>query len=148
MNTSNVLMLMVASLALAACSGGEKTAAPKTEAPAPAVVQVTDVSLLTGDADAGRVGFGQCRSCHAVEAGANRVGPSLHGVVGRTVGTEPGYRYSTAMAAAGGVWDDQHLFDYLEKPREVIPGTKMTYVGIKDAQRRADIIAYLKTQAG
>lgn len=145
MKTSNILMLTAAGLALAACSGGDKPAAPKVETPA---IQVANVSELTGDAEAGRVGFGQCRSCHTVEAGVNRVGPSMHGVVGRAVGTEPGYRYSTAMAAAGGVWDDQHLFDYLEKPREVIPGTKMTYLGIKDAQRRADIIAYLKTLAG
>ncbi len=148
MKTSNVLMLAVAGLVLAACSGGDEASAPRTAAPATPVVQITDVSLLTGDAEAGRVGFSQCRSCHTVEAGVNRVGPSMHGVVGRAVGTEPGYRYSTAMAAAGGVWDDQHLYDYLEKPREVIPGTKMTYVGIKDGQRRADIIAYLKTQAG
>ena len=76
------------------------------------------------------------------------VGPSLHGVVGRAVGKVEGYRYSTAMAQAGGVWDEQHLYDFLEKPREVIPGTKMTFVGIKDGQRRADLIAYLKTQAG
>lgn len=145
MKTSKILMLTVAGLVLGACSGGEKAAPKQAAESAPEAVQVTDVSLLTGDAEAGRVGFGQCRSCHAIEAGMNRVGPSMHGVVGRAVGTEPGYRYSTAMAVAGGVWDDQHLFDYLEKPREVIPGTKMTYVGIKDAQRRADIIAYLKT---
>lgn len=149
MKTSNVLMLAVAGLVLAACSGGDEPSAPKAAAaPAEPVVQVTDVSLLTGDAEAGRVGFAQCRSCHTVEAGVNRVGPSMHGVVGRAVGTAPDYRYSTSMAAVGGVWDDQHLFDFLAKPREVVPGTKMTYVGIKDAQRRADIIAYLKTQAG
>ena len=142
MNTLKVPMLLGASL-LAACSG-EPARPDKPEAP---VVQVADVTQLTGDVEAGRVAFGQCRSCHAVEAGVNRVGPSLHGVVGRPVGHEEGYRYSTAMAAAGGVWDDQRLYDYLENPREHIVGTKMTFPGIKDGQRRADIIAYLKTQA-
>lgn len=142
MNTSKVLMLLGASL-LAACSG-EPARPDKPEAP---VVQITDVTQLTGDAEAGRVAFGQCRSCHTVEAGVNRVGPSLHAIVGRPVGTVADYRYSTAMAAVGGVWDEQHLYDFLEKPREVVPGTKMTFPGIKDGQRRADIIAYLKTPA-
>ncbi|WP_428151967.1 c-type cytochrome [Brevundimonas sp.] len=143
MTTLKVLTLLGASL-LAACSG-EPPRPDKPEAP---VVQVADVTQLTGDVEAGRVGFGQCRSCHTVEAGVNRVGPSLHGVVGRPVGHEPDYRYSTAMAAAGGTWDEQRLYDFLEKPREHIVGTKMTFPGIKDGQRRADIIAWLKTQAG
>lgn len=142
MNRLQVLMLLGASL-LAACSG-EPARPDKPEAP---VVQVADVTRLTGDAEAGRIGFGQCRSCHAVEAGVNRVGPSLHAIVGRPVGTVADYRYSAAMAAAGGAWDEQRLYDFLENPREHLPGTKMTFVGIKDGQRRADIIAYLKTQA-
>ena len=142
MTTLKVLMLLGASL-LAACSG-EPARPDKPEAP---VVQVADITQLTGDVEAGRVGFGQCRSCHTVEAGVNRVGPSVHGVVGRPVGHEEGYRYSTAMAATGGVWDEQRLYDFLEAPREHIVGTKMTFPGIRDGQRRADIIAYLKTQA-
>ncbi len=145
MNAFKILPPALVALSLAACSGGgeDKTPAKTT----PPVVEVADIGQLTGDAEAGRIAFGQCRSCHAIEAGVNRVGPSLHGVVGRTVGTEDGYRYSTAMAAAGGVWDEQHLYDFLHKPREVVPGTKMTFVGIKDGQRRADLVAYLKTQA-
>ena len=143
MTLLKVLTITALGLAAAACSGGDKPA-PKPETPA---IQVANISELTGDAAAGRIEFNQCRSCHTVEAGMNRVGPSLHGIVGRTVGTEDGYRYSTAMAAAGGVWDEQHLYVFLEKPRDVIPGTKMTYLGIKDSQRRADLIAYLKTQA-
>lgn len=143
MTALKVLTPALAALMLVACSG-EPPRPDKPEAP---VVQVADVSQLTGDVEAGRVAFGQCRSCHTVEAGVNRVGPSLHGVVGRPVGHEEGYRYSTAMAAAGGVWDEQHLYNFLEKPRDVVPGTKMTFVGIKDGQRRADLIAYLKTQA-
>jgi cytochrome c len=142
MNMLKVLILLGASL-LAACSG-EAPRPDKAEAP---VIQVADVTQLTGDAEAGRTGFGQCRSCHTVEAGVNRVGPSLHAIVGRPVGTVADYRYSTAMAAAGGSWDEQRLYDFLEHPREHVPGTKMTFPGIKDGQRRADIIAYLKTQA-
>ena len=143
MTALKVLMPALALLVLAACSG-EPARPDKPEVP---VVQVADVTQLTGDVEAGRVAFGQCRSCHTVEAGVNRVGPSLHAIVGRPVGTVADYRYSTAMAAVGGVWDEQHLYDFLEKPREVVPGTKMTFPGIKDGQRRADLIAYLKTQA-
>ena len=126
MTLLKVLIPLGASLLVAACSGGSDTAPASDKAKAEPVVQVADVT---------------------VEAGVNRVGPSLHGVVGRPVGHEPDYRYSTAMAEAGGVWDEQHLYDFLMKPRDVVPGTKMTFVGIKDGQRRADIIAYLKTQA-
>ena len=143
MTTLKALPPLLAALLLAACSG-EPPKPAKPEAP---VVEIADVTQLTGDAEAGRVAFGQCRSCHTVEAGVHRVGPSLHGIVGRPVGHEAEYRYSTAMAAAGGVWDEQHLYDFLHKPREVVPGTKMTFAGIKDGQRRADLIAYLKTQA-
>lgn len=145
MTALKALTPALAALMLVACSGGGDDKAPsRTEAP---VIQVADVSQLTGDVEAGRIAFGQCRSCHTVEAGVNRVGPNLHGIVGRPVGHEAGYRYSTAMAAAGGVWDEQHLYDFLGKPREVVPGTKMTFLGIKDGQRRADLIAYLRTQA-
>ena len=143
MTALKVLTPALVALTLAACSG-EPARPDKPEVP---VVQVADVSQLTGDVEAGRVAFGQCRSCHTVEAGVNRVGPSLHAIVGRPVGTVADYRYSTAMAAVGGIWDEQHLYEFLEKPREVVPGTKMTFPGIKDGQRRADLIAYLKTQA-
>ena len=143
MTALKVLTPALVALTLAACSG--EPARP--DKPEPPVVQVADVSQLTGDVEAGRVAFGQCRFCNTVEAGVNRVGPSLHAIVGRPVGTVADYRYSTAMAAVGGVWDEQHLYDFLEKPREVVPGTKMTFPGIKDGQRRADLIAYLKTQA-
>ena len=141
MNVLKVVILLGVGLT-SACSG-EPARPDKPETP---VVQVADVTRLIGDGEAGRVAFGQCRSCHTVEAGMNRVGPSLHAIVGRPVGTVADYRYSTAMAAAGGVWDEQRLYDFLEKPRDHIVGTKMTFVGIKDGQRRADLIAYLKTQ--
>ncbi len=73
----------------------------------------------------------------------NRVGPSLHGIIGRTAGTVAGYNYSTANKNSGAVWDEATLFAYLENPRAYIPGTKMAFVGLRDAQQRADIIAYL-----
>lgn len=141
---------LAGALLLAACSDEptsnreSTTATSATDLPSP--VEIKDVAQLKGDAEAGRVAFSQCRSCHTLEAGVHRVGPSLHGVVGRPIGKAADYRYSAAMAAAGGQWDDQTLFDFLETPREHIPGNKMSFVGVRDDQRRADLIAYLKTE--
>ncbi len=73
------------------------------------------------------------------------VGPSLFGIVGRETGSVAGYSYSTGNKNAHLTWDDATLNKYLESPRDVVPGTKMTYGGLKDPTKRADLIAYLAT---
>jgi cytochrome c len=105
----------------------------------------TKFASFTGAAAAGEKVFAACKTCHAGEAGKNMVGPSLHAIQGRTSGQVPGYTYSTANKNSGIVWTNEKLFQYLENPQRVIPGTKMTYTGVKDAQKRADLIAYLDT---
>lgn len=87
----------------------------------------------------------QCSTCHAVVAERNVIGPSLFGVVGRKAGTVPNFHYSAANKASGETWDAGSLDKYLTAPRQVVPGTTMTYPGVKDAQKRADLIAYLAT---
>lgn len=87
----------------------------------------------------------QCSACHSPAAGRNMVGPSLFGVVGRTTGEVPGFHYSAPNKAAALVLDPAALDRYLTNPRGVIPGTFMTYAGLKDAAKRADLIAYLET---
>ena len=72
------------------------------------------------------------------------MGPSLHGVFGRTAGTEEGFKYSDAMKESGIVWSEETLDVYLTKPKDMVPGTRMAFPGLKDEQDRADIIAYLK----
>ena len=101
---------------------------------------------LTGDAAKGEAVFVQCRTCHVTDAGVNRMGPTLHAVVGREAGKVPGYAYSPANANSGGTWTAEKLFEYLEDPQRVLPGTKMAFAGIKDPQKRADLIAWLATQ--
>ena len=99
-----------------------------------------------GDAEAGaRVFRTQCGACHVVEAGKNRVGPSMFGIVGRVSGTVEGFRYSAANKDAHLTWTPEVLDKYLVNPRETIPGTTMAYVGLKNATQRADLIAYLET---
>lgn len=123
-------------------------AAPAAPAAAGAVVlAVTDAAgaTLSGDATKGAAVFRQCQTCHVKEVGVNKVGPSLAGIVGRSAGTIPGFRYSEANKTSGITWSEQELYVYLENPKAKIPGTIMAFVGIKDSQKRADLIAYLKS---
>ena len=151
-------------LLFAACSGGESepaasedaalaAAAPAAEetAAAPAAddtatVDGTTLASFTGDAAAGEKVFMQCASCHAVDAGVNRVGPSLAGIIGHAAGTVEGYSYSVANRNSGITWTPEKMFQFLESPQRVVPGTKMAFAGLKDAQDRANIIAYLQAK--
>lgn len=112
----------------------------------PAAAQQLKIGTLTGDPTRGQAAFAPCRACHVTQAGVNRVGPSLHGIVGRKAGTVAGFNYSAANKSSGVTWTPQVLFTYLENPRKFMPGTKMAYAGLKDPQRRADLIAWLATQ--
>lgn len=102
-------------------------------------------SFAEGDAAKGETVFKKCGACHSIEPGKRKVGPSLHGVVGRTAGTLDGFNYSKVMSESGIAWDDESLDGYLADPRGYMPGTKMAFPGLKDEQDRADLIAYLKT---
>jgi cytochrome c len=86
-------------------------------------------------------------SCHVVQQGQNRVGPSLYGIVGRPAGTIANFKYSNANKNSGIVWTEPVLFAYLENPQKYIPGTIMAFPGLPSAQERADVIAYLKSVA-
>ena len=96
-----------------------------------------------GDAKSGQTVFLQCKACHSLEAGKNGIGPSLHGLFGRKSGTAPNFNYSDAMKKADVTWGADTLFKYLADPKAFIPGDKMTYPGVKDEQKRRDVIVYL-----
>lgn len=100
--------------------------------------------LASADAAAGEKAFGKCRSCHKLD-GSDGVGPHLNGVVGRDVAAVEGYNYSDAMAAHEGAWDADQLNAFIANPKEYIPGTKMAFAGIKSAEERANLVAYLQT---
>jgi cytochrome c len=104
-----------------------------------------------GNATRGQRVFGACLACHSLEPNRNMTGPSLAGVWNRKAGTLGSFpRYSPALKSSGLVWDDKSLDEYLTDPQHFIPGNTMTFPGIKDAQQRADLLAFLEeaTQPG
>lgn len=103
-----------------------------------------------GDVAKGKKVFARCKACHTVEeGGADRIGPNLHNLFGRTAGTKEGFKYSEAMIQHGKdglVWNDETLHTYLEKPSAMIPGTMMSFPGLKKEKDRDNVIAYLKSE--
>ena len=138
--------------AAAPAAATEEAAAPaETAAATPAAAADAGAKLeyasFTGDAAAGEKVFAACRTCHVFDDGVNRVGPSLHKIVGRKSGSVAGFSYSDANKNSGITWTPDVLFAYLEDPKGYIPGTKMAFPGVKDAQKRADLVAYLEAQS-
>jgi cytochrome c len=96
-----------------------------------------------GDAAKGKKVFNKCKTCHSLEAGKNKIGPSLHGLFGRTAGSVEGFKYSDAMVESGIVWDEETIELFVTKPKDMMPGTKMVFTGLKKEDQRKDLIAYL-----
>ena len=97
------------------------------------------------DPAAGRQAFGKCLACHSPDAGVNKIGPSLHGIIGRHSATISNFNYSPAMKGADVTWDEATMSRYLTDPRGMIPNTRMIFPGIKNEQERENLIAYLAT---
>ena len=88
----------------------------------------------------------QCVACHNFDAGgSNGIGPALHDVFGRAVGSHGGFAYSEAMAGHGGTWDYLTLNDFLTSPARYVAGTKMAFAGLRNEQDRVAVIAYLRS---
>lgn len=119
--------------------------APAEEAAAAPAAATAGFAGMTTDAKAGERVFALCRSCHVLDEGVNRVGPSLYNIVGRKSGSVAGFNYSDANKNSGVAWTTDVLFEYLEDPKGFMPGTKMAFPGIKNPQDRANLIAYLES---
>jgi len=101
-----------------------------------------------GDMERGKILFNKCVGCHQVGEGAvNRIGPQLNGIFDRPAGTVEGFRYSNGMkraSADGLVWTLAKLDAFIEDPRILVSRTRMSFRGMKDAQDRTDLLAYLQ----
>jgi cytochrome c len=140
------IVLLSAPLLLSACGqsgdsaqgGGEaeRSAALIAELPAP---------YNTGDPVKGKAVFTACSACHTLpEGGANMVGPNLHGMFGAAAAAKADYAYSDALKSTGWTWDAERLDQWFADPKAMLPETKMVFVGVKDPQQRANLIAFLK----
>ena len=155
--------ILIAAVSMAACgkSGDTNTqtstTAANVEAPAAAPSAEEQQKLLASlpapfsaaDVMNGQSKFAICRSCHTLTPGGpNMTGPNLHGLFGRKAGSHPDFNYSDGLKTSGITWDAAQLDKWIENPRAVVPGTKMSFAGIKDPKDRADLIGYLKVNAG
>jgi cytochrome c len=107
----------------------------KLVAAALAMTMASPALAQAGDASKGKAVFDRCMACHSVDAGANRLGPSLSGLMGRTSGTAPGFAFSPAMKNAKIRWDAKSLDAFLTKPSAKMPGSKMILVGLPSPRR-------------
>ncbi len=118
------------------------------------MIALAGQAAAEGDAAKGEnlfKGFLQCSTCHSLEAGETKVGPTLAGLFGRKAGSVEGYkRYSKAMANSKVIWNEETLSEFLKNPRQLIPENKMEFEPggmvprVSSDQHRADLIAYLK----
>ncbi len=102
--------------------------------------------LAAADAKAGEKVFKKCKACHSSgQGGKNKIGPNLWDVVGRAKAGGAGFKYSGALKDKGGEWSYQDLDRFLTKPKDFVPGNKMTFAGLKKAKDRAAVIAFLRS---
>ena len=108
-------------------------------------VEEVDFAVLLAEADTnkGSKVFAKCKACHIVDEPKNGAGPHLVGIVGRTIASLEDFRYSGPMSELEGEWTAESISAFIENPRKFLPGTKMTFVGLKKPKDRADVVSYL-----
>jgi cytochrome c len=115
---------------------------------AAAKLAAVSIDVLIGGADAakGKKLFKKCGACHTNDQGGkNKVGPNLWNIVGRSIGTVEGFNYSDAMKSHSGSWDITALNEFLTNPKKTVPGTKMSFSGVKKDRDRANLLLYLRS---
>jgi len=115
-----------------------------------ATQEVIDIPSLmkVANAEAGKGLMKKCISCHTLDKGGqHKIGPNLWNMHDKDKGSKEGFKYSSALLAKGGKWDDESLFHFMKKPKSYIKGTKMSFIGFKKLDDVANIVAYLKTLA-
>lgn len=111
-----------------------------------AAALLTATAAEAADANNGKVVFGRCAVCHTTnKGGSNGLGPNLFGIVGRKAASLPNFMYSGPMKASGITWTPDKLTAWISGPARLVPGTKMAFGGISNAQQVGDVVAYLAT---
>ena len=95
------------------------------------------------DVEAGKKQFNKCVACHSTEAGVHMMGPSVHGLMSRKVGTAAGFLYSPAMEEANFQWTEDTLSAFLKSPMQYVPGTSMPFGGIKKIKQRQNLVCFI-----
>ena len=111
------------------------------------VAALAGETAAAADLKNGKKVFRKCAACHSLDAGKIKIGPPLHGVLGRKAGTVPKFKYSKAMKSANVVWSAETLDKYLANPKKFVPGNRMPFPGLKAAKDRADLIGFLGKSA-
>ena len=139
------LSTYVATVAGGSDAAANSDASAPTEDAAAAETDTPGAEILAqGDPAAGEKVFRKCKACHTVEEdGPSRVGPNLYGIVGASVAAVDGFRYSGALTDHAGDWTPDRLAAFLANPRRAVPGTKMSFAGLRKSEDQADVIAYL-----
>ena len=150
-------LILLAAATLAACGSAKDNSASQTQgaqASAPAgldspkdkaLVAELGPAFAKADLTNGQTHFALCRSCHTiVKDGPNMTGPNLYGLFGRKSASAADYAYSDGLKGLNITWDAAHLDAWIKSPKDVVAGTKMSFMGLKDDKDRSDLIAYLK----
>ncbi len=139
-----LLPLAVPTLCLAACSGGGGGQADLS-VHARQLLAELPAAYRGADVEHGKAVFNLCRACHTIAPGASSTtGPNLHDAWGARAGGRPGFAYSDVLKATGWTWNAARLDPWLSDPQKALPGPKMTFTGLRDAEDRRDVIAYLR----
>jgi cytochrome c len=126
----------------------EEAAASSSAAPAEEALPDFGTVLPAADAASGQKISQRCEQCHDLsKGGPNKIGPNLWGVLGRARATHEGFSYSGAMSADHAPWTFDKLFKFLKSPATMVPGTKMSFAGLRSAQDRINLLAWLRTQS-
>ena len=132
--------------------GGASTAIAQDDATGDDTAAIL-AALGEGYADAdlvnGQRQYRRCQSCHTLnEGGRNTVGPNLFGIMGTAAASREGFTYSRQLIAADLMWDVPTMDAWIENPRALVPGNRMSFVGLRDADDRRDVIGYIAVETG
>lgn len=119
---------------------------PTQQAKAPAELQPIEPFLAKANIEEGKKDARICETCHNFQKGKGpKIGPDLWGIVGAKIARREDFHYSDAIKKLSGDWTVDQLNKWIDAPQKVAPGTKMTFAGIKDEQKRANVIAFLNS---